>query len=62
MGRNLLSLFLFLPMATACWRHAEAAKGGERLLLQTCQSIGYATHGLHDILFAGGITHAETFG
>lgn len=60
MGCNLLSLFL--PMATACWRHAEAAKGGERLLLQTCQGIGYTTHGLHDILFAGGITHAETFG
>lgn len=60
MGCNLLSLFL--PMATVCGRHAEAAKGGERLLLQTCQGIGYATHGLHDILFAGGITHAETFG
>lgn len=27
MGCNLLSLFL--PMATACWRHAEAAKGGK---------------------------------
>ena len=60
MGCNLLSLFL--PMATACWRHAEAAKGGERLLLQTCQGIGYAAHGFHDILFAGGIAHAETFG
>ena len=40
MGYNLLSLFL--PMATVCGKHAEAAKGGERLLLQTCQSIGYA--------------------
>ena len=27
MGRNLLSLCL--PMATACGKHAEAAKGGK---------------------------------
>ena len=29
MGCNLLSLFLFLPMATVCGKHAEATKGGK---------------------------------